>query len=357
MSEIALLGDIAFNGIISSQPEKNHDRFKQISLFLKGVDFVFANLEVPVNVDDEYNENKKILRYANKEVTKDLLQRLNIGCVSLANNHIYDCKMSGLEATINLLDESGIFHTGAGWKKEHIEPAIIDRAGVKIGFMAYVDRDTNPKTEDFPELLINYLEPEKVIADIIYLRNRVDKIICSIHWGTGYSNFFTKKQQKLARTLINEGIDIITGHHPHTIQPYEVFNGKYIFYSLGQLCFGDIMWEGELRALRRKTKPGIIPIIDSKGILKSIIPTRERKGNYVEISNINITGKLKFLSKINGLILKNLFFKYIIVIKESFTDRLYEFCFGYYRNPFKEIMKLKNYKKGAYIIRDFRSMG
>ena len=356
MSEIALIGDISLNGIISSQPEKNPERFKQISLFLKSIDFVFGNLEVPVSGANEYNENKKTVRYAEKEVTKDILQRLNIGCVSLANNHIYDCKMSGLRATIDLLDETGILHTGAGWQKQHVEPVIIERDGSIIAFLAYVDKSTNPNTELFPELLINYFEPAKVFEDISKLRSRVDKIICSIHCGVDYSNYFTQKQQNIARTLIKEGVDIIIGHHPHTIQPYEEIKEKYIFYSLGQLCFGDFIQDGELRALKRKTKLGIIPIIDSKGILRKIIPTRERKGNYIKISNINIDRKLILLMKTNEQILTNRFFKYIMTIKESITDRLFEFLFGYYRNPFKEMLKLKNYKKGAYIIRDFKSM-
>lgn len=354
MSEIAILGDIAFNGIISSQPEKNRYRFDQVSQVLSTFDFVFANLELPVTGNEENNEHKQIIRFADKAVTRDLLQRLNIGCVSLANNHVYDCKMSGLQATIGLLDELGIYHTGAGWKKEHIEPVIIEKAGSRIGFMAYVDKSTNPKTEFFPELLINYLEVEKVISDISQIRNCVDMIICSIHWGIDYSNYFSKEQRNIASKLVKGGSDIIMGHHSHAFQPYEVINGKYVFYGLGQLCFGDDMWEGELRALKRKTKLGIIPVINSNRELKEIIPTRERKGNYIEISKINITRKLRFLFRINRLMLSNKVIKFVIRVKESFIDRFSEFCFGYYRNPFKEIFKLKNFKKVSYLFRDYR---
>lgn len=355
MSEIALLGDIAFNGIISSSPDNNKIRFSQISRRLRTIDTVFANLEAPVFGHREFNENKRKIHFADKEVTRDILQSLNIGCVSMANNHIYDCKMGGLKATIDLLDELGISHTGAGWRKEHIEPVIIEKNGTRFGFLAYVDKSTNPKTEHFPELLINYIEIEKIISDIKDLRNSVDKIICSLHWGQDYSNYFTIKQQDLARILITEGVDAIMGHHPHTIQPYEVFDGKYIFYSLGQLCFGDSIWEGDLRALKRKTKLGIITILNSDGGLKNIIPTKELKGNYIEISNIHIISKLNRLWNINNLILKHRTLRYVINIKESFIDRIIEFCFGYYRNPFKEILKFKNYRKIAYLVRDYRA--
>ena len=138
MPEIALLGDIGFNGIISSEPDKNHDRFKSICQLLSTVEHVFANLEVPVNNGNCKNRNKSVVHYADKNVTERLLRNMNISCVSLANNHIYDCSLSGLKATIELLDGVGIKHTGAGWGNEHIEPIIIYTGGIRLGFMIKV---------------------------------------------------------------------------------------------------------------------------------------------------------------------------------------------------------------------------
>jgi len=129
---IILLGDIAFTGIISEQPEKNKDRYKELAPILKSADLVFTNLEVPVKADGFRNEHKNIIHYSLPVPTRDLLKILNIGCVSLANNHIYDCKMPGLEATINILDDLGIYHTGAGWLPEHIESVIINKGSTSI---------------------------------------------------------------------------------------------------------------------------------------------------------------------------------------------------------------------------------
>ncbi len=355
MYQIALLGDLAFNGIISSRPELNRERFSKVGGLLNTFDLVIANLETPVRTGDDFNENKDILLYSSKEVTSELLKMLNIGCVSLANNHIYDYKMSGLKATIDLLDTEGIYHTGAGYKVEHIEPIIIERRSYKIGFMAYIDQSTNPKTESFPELLINYFDLPSVINDIASIKKHVDIIICSIHWGNDYSNYYTREQQNIARLLIREGVNIIAGHHPHTVQPFELYHGSSIFYSLGQLCFGDMIWEGELKALKRKTKTGIIPVLDPhKGILRTI-QTHEKRGNTIEISNINVNSKMARRFRINELILKYRGLRMIILAKESVFDRIYEFIFGYYRNPFKDIFKLKTYKKIRYLIRDIRS--
>lgn len=274
---LSLLGDLSFNGLISNHPEQNIERFFDVASILHSSDLVFANLEVPVKGDDSINELKKLILFSLPQPTRNLLKTLNIGIVSLANNHIYDCAMPGLLETIRILDELGIYHTGAGWKKEHIEPVIINHHGTKIGFLAYVDKSTNPKTEDYPGLLINYLIPEQVLADIKKIRSHTDKIICSIHWGNDYSNFYSGKQQRLAHEIIDAGADIIMGHHPHTIQTYEVYNNKIIFYSLGQLCFGDFTWEGRLRALKRKTKLGMIIKFNDFSLKKfDIIPTKEK---------------------------------------------------------------------------------
>jgi len=356
MIEFSLLGDIAFSGLLSEQPKKNQERFKEVAPILQQFDLVFANLEVPVKVDNNINEHKNIIHYSLPEATRHLLKLLNIGCVSLANNHIYDCNMAGLKATINLLDDLGIYHTGAGWKKEHIEPVIINNNGTRIGFLAYVDTTTNPGTINYPELLINYFEVEGVITKITKLKDHVDKLICSIHWGNDYSNFYTIKQKQLAHQIIDSGADIIMGHHPHTVQPYEIYNNGVIFYSLGQLCFGDLIFQGELRSLKRKTKLGIIVSLNGEVASNfNIISTKEKKGNTIIISKTNIILLLKIYSLINNLKIKYKLVDLLVRFKEAFIDRIYEFIFGYYRYPFKDFLDISNLKKFGYMARDFRS--
>lgn len=354
---ISMLGDIAFTGIISEQAEKNIERYRKVVPFLNSADMVFANLEVPVKVDASRNEYKNFIHYSLPGPTKDLLAFLNIGCVSLANNHVFDCKMPGLQATINILDESGIFHTGAGWLPEHVKPVIINKANHKIAFMAYVDKSTNPKTENFPELLINYFDIEKVVSDIESVKNIVDRIIISIHWGKDYSNFYTKNQQEAARLIIGSGADVIMGHHPHTIQPYEIYENKLILYSLGQLCFGDILRDGNLRALNKKTKLGIIAKISfNNGNCNPVfIPTIERENNYINIANINIDKKLNQLGFINKKIHAHKSVEFITRIKETVFDRFYDYFFGYYRNFTGQMIGLViNFKKIRCIIKDYK---
>lgn len=353
-TRILLIGDLALNGLFSAEPDQNRKRFDSISKLIGKDDIVMANLEFPIKTQTETNEYKNIVYGADKDVTHNVLQQLNIKCVSLANNHIYDFKAEGLKQSIELLDELKIKHTGAGLLPKHIEPVIMDADGLKVGFIAYVDKSTNPKTEKFKELFINYFEPDKVIQDIKQLQNKVHKIICSIHWGIDYSRFFTKDQQVICRKLIDAGADIIMGHHPHTYQPYEIYKGKYIFYSLGQLCFGDFIWEGELRALKRKTKISYIPLINKNLVIDKFIKTRDLKGNYIKVySNNYFKSYNHFLLFINSLMINYKLVHWLLSVKESFLDRFIEYFFGYYRNPIKQIFKIENLRKVNYINRQY----
>jgi len=353
--KIVVLGDIAFTGLLAYEPKKNPIRFLQISPVLRDAGFVFANLEVPIKVLEEKNEYKGFMHYSLPKSTKVLLQLLNISCVSLANNHIYDCKMSGLKATINLLDELGIKHTGAGWKKEHVAPVIIETNKLRLGFLAYVDIKTNPQTENFPELLINYFEIENVTKEIQKLKKDVDKIIISIHWGADYSYYPTSKQIELAHQIIDAGADIIMGHHPHTMQPYELYKGRCVFYSLGGLTFGDFIWDGKIGALKRKTKKAAFPVFDESLNLFEFITTKELKGNYITLTNWDYERWSKIQLNMANIMIKYDFVKTLVSFKEAVIDRLYEYFFGYYRNPFKQLFQIgANFKKIRYLKRDFK---
>lgn len=342
---IILLGDIAFNGLISEQPEKNTERFSLVAPFLQEADLVFANLEVPVKVADVKNEYKNFIHYSQPEPTEQLLKLLNIGCVSLANNHIYDCKMDGLQATINLLDELGIYHTGAGWKQEHIEPVIIEKEDQRIGFLAYVDKSTNSKTESFSELLINYFEVDKVLSDVTKLKREVDKIICSIHWGVDYSYYPTSEQVSIAHRLVDNGVDIIMGHHPHTLQPFENYNNGIIFYSMGGLTFGDFIRKGKRFALYRKTKRGIIAKLNLSNSHLSFQSTKELQGNFITLNSRDHIKWSKRKWKVFKIKQSNGLIEFLIDFQEKFIHRVYEYFFGYYQNPFKRLLQVSNIKK------------
>lgn len=354
MDNMILLGDVAFTGILSSVLDQNQIRLKEISPVLNQNKMVFANLEVPIRVSNEKNEHKSFIHYSLKKNTTDLLKKLNIGCVSLANNHIYDCKMSGLKATIAALDNQGIYHTGAGWKKEHIEPVIFEVNNKSVAFLAYVDTGTNPETEKFSELLINYFSIEKVINDIEVVVNKVDKVIVSIHWGIDYSTYPTRLQQVYARKIIDSGANIILGHHPHTLQPYEEYKDGYIFYSLGGLTFGDYYQNNSLKSLPRKTKKGVIVEVNDNNSL-SWYGTKELKGNIIKLRTFDYQKWSNRRLKEFYLIDKYIVIKKLINMKENIIDPSYEYFFGYYNHPLKRLFQISNLKKVKRLFQRYKN--
>jgi len=334
INNIVFLGDIAFNGLISNQKDLNNKRFKQITPILQKAEMVFANLETAIKSGNEKNKYKSVIHSTDKDVSIDLLTRLNITCVSLANNHIYDYKMSGLKATIKVLDELGIHHTGAGWLPKHIEPSIINIEKQTFAFLAYVDKSTNPQTENFSELLINYFDIQKVKEDIQKIKNKVDKIICSIHWGIDYSKYPTLEQIKTAHLLVDSGVDFVMGHHSHTPQAIEKHKNSVICYSLGGLCYGDDLYKGRLRSLRNSTKTSFIPFFDQDFNYINSYKVKEKKGNFLHLKKGDFLHWSKKQWKIFNLAQKYVLIKRSIVFKEKHWDKLYSFLFGYYRNPF-----------------------
>lgn len=354
--KLTLIGDISLNGLFINNNSENYKRFQNIIPIFKD-SFCLCNLESPII----NTKNTKILDnnyiFTNYDIASQIFNYLNIKAVSLANNHILDYGINNINYTINSLKKLNIYATGLNF----LEPIVFDLNNFKIAFMAYLDEEKFLKesffTTNWQNLMINTISIYnlKKIKNIIKeYKKFVDIIILSIHWGNDYSNFFTKKQQELAHDLINSGVDIIMGHHPHTIQPYEIYNNKVIFYSLGQLCFGDFYWENKLRALRIKTKLGMVIRFNNLNNLLDfeVIPTYELKYNFLIIPKINITKKIKILFFFNKLILRFKAFQFIFLIKETVFDRIWNFLFGYYRNPLKEIFKIYNYKKIKYIKRD-----
>ena len=348
---IQIVGDIAPTGLYVEQSQNNSKRIENILPYFENDFLKIANLETPVFVEKSENPLKNKIHTTNYKALCDILIPLNVNIVSLANNHIFDCTLPGLKATIKILDDLGIKFSGAGYEKKHLEPVLIKHYGKTIAFLAYVDLSTNPKTETFDDLYINYFDLELVKADISKIIHVADEIICSIHWGTDYSHYPTPLQRQQALAIIDFGATIIMGHHSHTIQPFEKYKDGFVFYSLGSLTFGDYKKKDDkYGGLYKKTKIGLIVTIDEFRQLQ-FQTTFEKIGNYLVGYNLNY---LKWNSK--KWKLYNLSRKYRLImtirnIKEKIIDRIHEYFFGYYHNPIGRFLQFKNILKIKKILK------
>lgn len=161
--------------------------------------------------------------------------------VNLANNHILDFKEKGFENTIDILKSEGILYFGAGTIKDNFNnPCIIIISQKKIGLLGYSDIVPLLCNEKLKYQVAD-VNRDRIRKDIEQCKKAgVDYIIVNIHWGREERPLNTKRQEAIGKFLVEEGADLVIGHHPHCIQPYIIHNNKYIFYSLGNFMFSDI---------------------------------------------------------------------------------------------------------------------
>ncbi len=162
--------------------------------------------------------------------------------VCLANNHMMDYRDKGLEDTINKLSAEGIRYYGAGTKENnHNNLNILTVSEVKIALLAYVCPSTSPANDPSIKSGVSIIDANKIRMDISEAKKQgVDRIIVSFHWGSEEVYLPKPDDVKLARTVVDMGVDLIVGHHSHCVQRYEFYNGRYIFYGLGNCIFPDI---------------------------------------------------------------------------------------------------------------------
>lgn len=331
------LGDIVLGGLIATEHEKNSIRFRNAESFFAHKHHVFANLETPIYIQNAENPNKKLIHTTNYEAIK-VLKDLNIFAVSLANNHIFDCTEKGLQATINWLDKNGIKHTGAGSKKEELEPILFhNEFGQKVGFFAYVDKNTNPHFNESSSFYINYLDVHQIKTDIEKHRSSCDILIVSIHWGIDYIKFVSNTQLEIAKRIIDFGADLIVGHHNHVIQPNFEYNGKRIFFGLGGLVFGDFHTSKGMESTFHRTKTGLIVNLENSEF--SFYKSTDQRGNVVVIDSfINYGSKNKKWWKRNLFLLKKPFLFALYQKIEIVRMKLFHFFFSYQNSPLNRLL-------------------
>jgi poly-gamma-glutamate synthesis protein (capsule biosynthesis protein) len=201
----------------------------------------------------------------------------NFKVLSLANNHALDQGVKGLNYTLNYLDENKIQHAGAGKDlNDAWQPAIVEAGGIKICFVAasYASVNDNGKTTNGYVARIEDIENLKL--KIENSKKLCDFVVASMHAGTEYTRNPNADEITFAHAAIDDGADMVIGGHPHWIQTTEKYQGKYIFYSLGNFIF-DQDWSQDTKeglALKiqvsknqepNQTTPGAAKLDDLQG--------------------------------------------------------------------------------------------
>jgi hypothetical protein len=267
MIRVACLGDICLEhkDLVERSWIEPGDIHHTVREFVSGVDFSIATLENPL-FGDERTRNRDKLALRASPNTISLLKALKVDAVTLANNHIVDYGPEGGLATIDLLEERGLRWFGAGYAGREGNPVILERDGVSLACLGY----THPPCEEwyaapdrFGSARYSRADLERLLPD---LKREVDYVFVFMHWGLEDIDYPVPENVRVGREIIEMGADVIVGSHPHVYQGYEVRDGKYILYSLGNFIFGDIIEAKTVRNMRFTRKQslrnriGLVPV-------------------------------------------------------------------------------------------------
>lgn len=239
MVKLSFLGDIfpanlSYNrGLgVASLPIKQEET-KYIDLLQRLIgerDFVVGNLESPILSNSDFSKDKQ---FAGNIDFIRMLKKSGVDLVTIANNHIREYGLEGVENTKKVLNEEGILFVGSNDVSSNTKFVRVWQDGLSLGFLAYNDIDNHR----YDDNLISEYSKYKILSDICRVKSEVDYLFLLIHWGDEYIHRPSYQQQLDAHAFVDAGAKFVICSHPHVIQPIEEYNNGLICYSLGNFIF------------------------------------------------------------------------------------------------------------------------
>ena len=271
---VQLFGDISFNGRYNDPTYQNAviESLKLLDKQIGRPDIRIANWEAPITRTNDFHPDKNPI-LAVTEKAAQLINYFPIDALCLSNNHIGDCGEEGVQSTIDFLDDLGIDHFGATLQRSP-ELVIKDIKGLKIGLLAFLGKETNPKISEGSNIKVNYIE-DRMLKAVINAKEVVDILIVNLHWGIEFLKYPSSSQILIAREIVDCGADIILGHHPHRLQGSEIYNGRSILYSMGNFIFDGLKGKEHIGWPKMSNHSGLYELRiahDGSTIRKSFVP-------------------------------------------------------------------------------------
>jgi poly-gamma-glutamate synthesis protein (capsule biosynthesis protein) len=235
--ELVAMGDIMLARDVGSaiSYESADYPFDEVRELISQADVAFGNLE-SAGFPGSFGRDKGMRFRADFEAISRL-KRAGFDVLSLANNHVADFGTSGMEATLDLLDEMGLSHVGAGRNEEAAYAPLIQQVGgLRVAWLACNAIGTRP-AEDGGQPTFAWLDVARLLRNVEAARSQADVVVVSLHWGVEYSQCPIQEQKEIAVELMAAGADLILGHHPHVIQALQPHNDGLVAYSLGNFVF------------------------------------------------------------------------------------------------------------------------
>ncbi len=247
---LAAVGDVMLGRSVGVRLETEGAgvAFAGVGDILANAGIAVANLESAVGVTG--TPAPKAYTFRAPPAAADALVLAGIDVVSLANNHSLDYGRESLAETRALLAERGILSPGAGPNRTAAHaPALIEREGLAIAFLAYVDVPVerggfDPRvwtaTDDAPG--VAWVDMATMTEEIRMARRDADLVVVMFHFGLEWELEPSDAQREQARAAVDAGATLVLGSGPHVLQPLEPYGDGLIAYSLGNFVF-DGFWD------------------------------------------------------------------------------------------------------------------
>ncbi len=217
--------------------------YENVLDIIQGADLAFINQETPFGGSARPISGYPLFNTPD-QVGYDIVE-LGFDVVGLANNHMLDSTSAGYKRTIEFWDNVDQVLGIGGYKNEedYENIRIIENNGIKIAFLAYTYGTNGLSLPSSSELVIPLYNDEDIDRQTKKARELADCVIVSIHWGSEDAFKPNAEQKRKAQIMIDNGVDVIIGHHPHVLQPMEWHErpdgGKtLVMYSLGNFLSG-----------------------------------------------------------------------------------------------------------------------
>jgi poly-gamma-glutamate synthesis protein (capsule biosynthesis protein) len=245
MSSIIIAGDYAPKYRISEHiSHRDYSFFDEVKAVLEATDYSIINFECPIVTGDYTPIVKHGPNLRTNKFAVDAIKYVGFNLVTLANNHVLDYGEEGLRDTVQSCLELGIETVGVGANlKEAAAIKYIQLNDFKVAIINCCENEFSIATVNSAGA--NPLDTIQQFYSIKEARQNANRVIVIVHGGSEYYQLPTPRMVETYRFFINAGADVVINHHQHCFSGYEIYNGKPIFYGLGNLCFDSLTHRNE----------------------------------------------------------------------------------------------------------------
>ena len=234
---LTAVGDVRLDGPVAAIAAKDGDAAPSRAVKeLLAADIEFANLETPVT--GRGAKTPKTWNFRAKPAYLNIVKEAGFTVLNIANNHVWDYGRDGFLDTLKALEKGGWTYVGGGRDRAAAEEVrLFEFEGLTVGLLGLTSTHPEAGWAGKNKPGVAYSDYARLPDIVGRAKKRCDVLVVSFHGGTELADAPNDIQKAVAHAAVDAGADLFLGHHPHVLQPVELYKGKPVFYSLGNFLF------------------------------------------------------------------------------------------------------------------------